>query len=129
MNERVDLMTGIEYTGFSETMLSVEFVNRHIVDFDERLKLAPDFARQDVQQTALMFTRDFINDTVQLKILCSIFGTHGEDGAFERFQLEYDYSDHVTLTGGIIFYQSGDQIAFSDVEEKDRIFLEYSYAF
>ena len=127
--ERVDLMAGIEYTGFTETMLSIEFVNRHIIDFDERLKLAPDFAQQDVQQTALMFTRDFINDTVQLKILCSIFGTHGEDGAFERFQLEYDYSDHVTLTGGIIFYQSGDQIAFSDVEENDRIFLEYSYAF
>ncbi len=127
--ERVDLMAGIEYTGFSETMLSIEFVNRHIIDFDERLKLAPDFAQQDVQQTALMFTRDFVNDTVQLKILCSIFGTHGEDGAFERFQLEYDYTDHVTLTGGIIFYQSGDQIAFSDVEENDRIFLEYSYAF
>ncbi len=127
--DRVDLMAGIEYTGFSETVLSVEFVNRHIVDFDERLKLAPDFAQQDVQQTALMFTRDFINDTVQLKILCSIFGTHGEDGAFERFQLEYDYTDHVTLTGGIIFYQSGDQGAFSDVEENDRIFLEYSYAF
>ena len=127
--ERIDLMAGIEYTGFSETMLSVEFVNRHILDFDERLKLAPDFARQDVQQTALMLTRDFVNDTIQLKILCSIFGTHGEDGAFERFQLEYDYTDHVTLTGGIIFYQSGDQIAFSDVEENDRIFLEYSYAF
>lgn len=127
--DRVDLMVGIEYTGFSETMLSFEFVNRHIVDFDDRLKLSPDFAQQDLQQTALMFSRDFVHDTLQLKILCSIFGTHGEDGAFERFQLEYDFNDHVTLTGGVIFYQSGDQFAFSEVEDNDRVFLEFMYAF
>jgi len=127
--DRLDLMVGVEYTGFSETMLSFEFVNRHLVDFDERLKLSPDFAQQDLQQTALMFSRDFVNDTIQFKVLCSIFGTHGEDGAFERFQIEYDFSDHVTLTGGVIFYQSGDQIAFSGVEDNDRVFLEYLYAF
>jgi len=127
--DRIDLMAGIEYTGFSETMLSLEFVNRHLVDFQDRLRLSPDFARQDQQQTALMFSRDFANDTIELKILCSIFGTHGEDGSFERFQLEYDVNDHTSLTGGIVFYQSGDQIAFSDVEKNDRVFLEYSYAF
>ena len=127
--DRVDLMAGIEYTGFSETMLSLEIVNRHLIDFDDRLRLSPDFAQQDLQQTALMFSRDFANDTIQLKILCSILGTHGEDGAFERFQLEYDVNDHVTLTGGVVFYQSGDQVAFSDVEDNDRVFFEYSYAF
>jgi hypothetical protein len=127
--DRIDLMAGIEYTGFSETMLSLEFVNRHLVDFQDRLRLSPDFAQEDLQQTALMFSRDFANDTIELKILCSIFGVHGEDGAFERLQLEYDVNDHTTLTGGIVFYQSGDQIAFSDVEKNDRVFLEYSYAF
>ncbi len=127
--DRVDLMAGIEYTGFSETMLSLEFVNRHIMDFDDRLALSPDFSQQDLQQTALMFSRDFVNDTIQLKILCAIFGAHGEDGAFERFQLEYDLNDHVTLTGGVIFYQSSDQGAFSDIEDNDRLFFEYSYAF
>ncbi len=127
--DRLDLMLGIEYTGFSETMLSVEFVNRHILDFDDRLALSPDFAQEDLQQTALMFSRDFVNDTIQLKILCTIFGAHAEDGAFERFQLEYDFNDDVTLTGGVVFYQSGDQIGFSDVEDNDRVFLEYAYAF
>jgi Protein of unknown function (DUF1302) len=127
--ERLEFMAGIEYTGFSETILSLEFVNRHLLDFDERLGLSPDFARQDQQQTALMFSRDFVNDTIQLKILCSIFGFHGEDGAFERFQLKYDLNDYVTLTGGVIFYQSGDQVAFSEVADNDRLFFEYSYAF
>ena len=127
--DRVDLMLGLEYTGFNETMLSVEFVNRRIVDFDQRLGMSPDYAQQDLQQTAFMFSRDFANDTIQFKALCTIFGTHGEDGSFERFQLEYDLSDHVTLTGGVIFYQSGDLIAFSDLEDNDRIFFEYMYAF
>jgi hypothetical protein len=127
--QRLDLMVGIEYTGFSETMLSMEIVNRHIFDFDDRLAASPDFAGEDLLQTALMLTRDFLNDTLQLKILCTIFGGHGEDGAFERFQLEYDYTDHVTLTGGVLLYQSGDQIGFSDVEDSDRIFFEFSYAF
>jgi len=76
-----------------------------------------------------MFSRDFVNDTIQLKILCTILGIHAEDGAFERFQLEYDVNDDVTLTGGVVFYQSGDQIGFSDVEDNDRGFLEYVYAF
>jgi hypothetical protein len=126
---RIDLMAGIEYTGFSETMLSVEMVNRHIPEFEDNLESAPDYAQRNQTQTALMLTRDFFNDTVQLKILCTLFGTHGEDGAFERFQLEYDYTDHITLTGGLIFYQSGDQFGFSETGDSDRFFFELQYSF
>ncbi len=127
--DRIDLMAGIEYTGISETVLSLEIVNRHIAGFDDRLRQSPDYAQQDLLQTALMASRDFVNDTVQLKLLCSIFGAHAEDGAFERLQLDYDLTDHVTLSGGVILYQSGDQAAFSDVGDNDRVFLEYTYAF
>ena len=127
--DRIEVMAGVEYTGFSETMLSIEFVNRHIIDFDQDLEGAPDYAQQDQQQTVLMVSRDFLNDRMQFKCIASIFGSHGEDGAYERFQLEYDLSDHVTLTGGIIFYQAGDLYAFSEIEDNDRIFLEYNYVF
>jgi len=126
---RIEVMAGVEYTGFSETTLSIEFVNRHIVDFDQDLEASPDYAQEDLQQTALMLSRDFLNDIMQFKFIASIFGIQGEDGAYERFQLEYDLSDHSTLTGGMIFYQSGDLYAFSEIEDNDRIFLEYSYAF
>ena len=127
--DRIDLMTGIEYTGFSETVLSLEVVNRYIPEFEDNLEQAPDYGVRNQTQSALMLTRDFLNDTVQLKILCSFFGTHGEDGAFERFQIEYDYTDHITLTGGVIFYQSGDQIGFRDIGDSDRLFLEFKYSF
>ena len=126
---RIDLMAGIEYTGFSETVLSLETVNRHIVHFDPRLETAPDYSQRDEQQTVFMATRDFLNDTLTVKLLCSLFGSFGDDGAFERLQLDYDLDDHSTITGGIILYQAGDAYAFSEVDNNDRIFLEYSFAF
>ncbi len=127
--DRIDLMAGVEYTGFSETMLSLEVVNRHIPEFEDNLTQSPDYAVRNQTQRAFMLTRDFLNDTVQLKILCSLLGIHGEDGAFERLQVEYDYTDHVTLTGGVILYQSGDQIGFRDIGNSDRLFLELKYSF
>ncbi len=126
---RLDYMGGIEYTGFSETVLSLEIVNRHIVNFSEQLSLSPDIAQEDSIQTVAKLVRDFANDTVQLKILLSVFGAHGEDGMFERFQLDYDLSDSITLTGGVIFYQSADQGGLSDIEENDRVFAELLYSF
>lgn len=126
---RLDLMAGVEYMGFSETVLSLEIVNRHLFDFDEQLTLPPDIAQEDTLQTVAKLVRDFANDTIQLKILLSLFGAHGEDGAFERFQLDYDLSDSVTMTGGVIFYQAADQGALSTIQGNDRIFFELVYDF
>ena len=126
---RIDLMAGVEYTGFSETMISLEFVNRHIEDFDILLESSPDYTEEDIQQTAFMISRDFFNDTTQVKLLCTLFGNLGDGGAFERVQVEHDLNDHVTLTGGVIVYQSGDMMAFSDIGDNDRIFFEYLYSF
>ena len=126
---RLDLMAGLEYMGFSEMVLSLEIVNRHLLNFDERLTFSPDISQEDTFQTVATLVRDFANDTIQLKILLSVFGIHGEDGAFERFQLDYDLTDSVTMTGGVIFYQSADQGALSTIEDNDRIFFELIYEF
>ena len=126
---RLDVMAGIEYTGFSETLLSLEVVNRYLLDFDNRLQSSPDLAQENTIQTVGTLVRDFANDTIQLKILLSFFGAHGEDGAFERFQLDYDLTDTLTMTGGVIFYQSGDQGALSEIDDNDRVFLEFIYEF
>ncbi|MFT5698660.1 MAG: hypothetical protein ACI8ZB_001515 [Desulforhopalus sp.] len=126
---RLDLMAGVEYMGFSETAISVEFLNQHILDFDTRLEGSPDYAEENIQKTAIMISRDFANDTNQVKLLCTLFGSLGQGGAFERLQFEHDLSDHITLTAGVIIYQSGDLYAFSDIDNNDRIFLEYTYAF
>ena len=126
---RLDLMAGVEYMGFSETVLTLEVVNRRLMDFDERLRASPDTAQEDVMQTVAKYVRDFRNDTIQFKMLVSIFGGHGEDGAFERFQLDYDLTDSITLSGGVVFYQSADQGALSVIEDNDRAFFEFNYEF
>jgi hypothetical protein len=126
---RLDIMAGIEYTGFSETLLSLEMVNRHLFDFDDRLEAFPDLAQEDSLQTVATLVRDFANDTIQFKMLLSIFGSHGEDGALERFQLDYDLTDSVTVTGGVILYQSADEGVFSEIGDNDRLFLELTYEF
>ncbi|BCL62545.1 hypothetical protein DGMP_32380 [Desulfomarina profundi] len=51
-----------------------------------------------------------------------------ESDAFERLQVEYNYTDHLTLAGGMIFYQSGDQAGFSDIGDSDRLFIEFKYS-
>ncbi len=126
---RMDMMAGIEYTGFSNTLISLERVSRHLLHFDNRLAQPPDYAEKDQVQTVFMMTRDFINDTLTAKFLWSAFGEQGEDGAFERFQLDYAVNDNHAVSGGVIFYQDGDSYAFSTIEDNDRIFLEYSFAF
>ena len=126
---RLDVMAGIEYTGFSETLLTLEIVNRHLFDFDDRLEGFPDLAQEDSLQTVATLVRDFANDTVQLKIILSVFGAHGEDGAFERFQLDYDLTDNVNVTGGVMLYQSADTGVFSEIGDNDRLFLELTYEF
>ena len=126
---RLDVMAGIEYTGFSETLLSLEVVNRHLFDFDDRLEAFPDLAQEDSLQTVATMVRDFANDTIQIKTILSFFGSHGEDGAFERFQLDYDLTDNVTVTGGVILYQSADAGVFSEIGDNDRLFLELIYEF
>jgi len=126
---KLDYMGGIEYTGFSETLLSLEVVNRHIINFDTQLAQTPDTAQEDSMQAVAKLVRDFANDTIQLKILFSVFGAHGEDGMFERLQLDYDLTDAITLTGGVIFYQSATQGSLSAIDDNDRIFAEIVYAF
>ena len=126
---RLDTLAAVEYTGFTETMIAVEAANRHLPDYDDALSRPPDNQQADIFQSVLRFVRDFRNDTLQLKIILSLFGLSGQDGALQRLQLDYDHTDNFTLTGGAVFYQSGDMYFFHNSGDNDRIFLEISYAF
>ncbi|MDM8543211.1 hypothetical protein QUF90_19220 [Desulfococcaceae bacterium HSG9] len=126
---RIDALAAAEYTGFSETVIAFEAANRHLIDYDDALSRPPDNQEEDLFQSVLRVTRDFRNDTVQLKIILSTFGLDCQDGALQRLQLDYDCTDNLTLTGGAVFYQSGDLYVFQNIGDNDRVFLEMSYAF
>ncbi|MCI5146328.1 MAG: ligand-binding protein SH3, partial [Candidatus Electrothrix sp. AR3] len=126
---RFDALIGLEYTGFPESSISLEFANRHINDYDAALEAAPDGVIEDMFQASLSYNRDFLNDTLSLTFLATIFGPSSADGAFERLSLEYDLSDTVLLRGGAVLYQSGDLLNMQDISHNDRLFLEIRYSF
>jgi len=126
---RLDLLVGADYSGFRETTISIEFANRHIFEFDEAMALPPDGQKEDWNQLALRFTRNFLNDTLHLTMLVSSYGLFAREGGFERFQLEYDIKDNLSLTGGIVFYQSGDFPSFNEIGDNDRLLVKLEYRF
>jgi len=126
---RTDVLAGAEYSGFKDTALSLEVANRRINDFDEVLGLAPDKAQKDEFQWVMRLTRDFLNETLTLNFLASTFGGTGQDGALQRFSAEYNITDSVQITGGVVFYQSGDLAMYSNIGDNDRLFCEIKYSF
>ena len=90
---------------------------------------APDNAQEDEFQAALRLTRDCWHDTLRLRYLLRVFGTDGGDGGFQRFWAEYDVTDVVKLTAGIVDYRSGDMPPYDTIGDNDRVFAELRYSF
>ena len=126
---RADALVGFEYSGFQETVISLEFADRHVINHDPVLENGPDFVLKDMFQAALRYNRDFLHDTLTLTFLAMVFGPDEADGAFERLSLEYDLSDTVRLRGGTVLYQSGDLPVMRNIGDSDRLFLEIRYNF
>lgn len=126
---RFDVLFGIEYSGLKETTISVEAANRHINGFQDRLRALPDAEQPDTFQSAIRVVRDFLNDTLTCTLLAMTYGPFGQDGAFQRLQVDYDLRDNVVITGGVVLYQSGDLPEFRNIGDNDRIFGEVAYHF
>ena len=126
---RTDVLAGIEYSGFKNTSMSIEAVNRHINNFDDSLESSPDNAQEDEFQWTARLARDLLNDTLTLTVLVSTYGITGQDGSFQRFSAEYDISDSVQLNCGVVLYQSGDLARFKNIGNNDRLFCKIKYNF
>ena len=126
---RLDALAGADYSGISDATITLEIANRHYFDFDERLEDSPDFQKEDLFEWAVRMTKPFWNDSLNLTILSAIFGPTGEDGGFQRFTAEYDLTDSIELTGGIVFYQSGDLRRTTGIGSNDRVYFEVQYNF
>jgi hypothetical protein len=127
--DRLDGLLGIEYTGWDETTISVDWAVRHIPDFDRRLTSVPDNAQEDEFQSALRISKDYLNQTLNVTLLAMVYGALGQDGAVERLTLAYDWNDAVSTTLGAALYQSGDRFLFREIGPNDRIFFEIKYSY
>jgi hypothetical protein len=126
---RLDLMAGLEFSGFNETVITLEMVNRHLFDYNNELKKDPDGCNADLFQWVGRLDKDFINDTLTLTLLVSVYGETWQDGSYQRLSAEYEIIDALTVEGGVVLYQSGNLPAFNDVGDNDRLFIEFKYSF
>ena len=123
---RVDVLGGVEYMGIDETTLSLDVMNSHCTDFDDAAEQMG--AEEHGFQTAARITRDFMNETLTLTLLGSVYGT-GDDGAYGRFTAEYDATDNLEIIGGAVVYAPGDLTQFQNIGDNDRLYCTIKYSF
>lgn len=126
---RTDFMLGMEFTGFNETTLSLEVVNRRLNNYNSVLNNPPDSVDENTLQTVLRYQRDFKHQTWHFLALASAFGPGTRGGFFERIELKYDIADALSVSGGVVAYQSGDHPVFGAFGDNDRVFIKFRYSF
>ncbi len=126
---RLDALAGVEYSGFSETTISLEAVHRRLLDFDAALEAQPDGASRDAVQTALRLQRDFLRKRLHLTVLALTQAWNGRNGRMQRLSLQYDLTDRLACTAGFVNYTSGETREFREIGKNDRAFLEAKYSF
>ena len=123
--DRLDALIGAEFAGLTNTTISLEVVNRRLLNFDVRLSGPPEDGRRNDFESALRLTRSFLNETLDLTFLALTHGLDGNNGAVQRLQASYDLNDSLVVTGGLISYLNGDKLSFSNVGRNDRLFVEF----
>ncbi len=130
-HSRLDTMFGLEYSGITDTTITLEVLNQHINDFDSTLKQAPDYAQQDLTQYLITYRGDFMRQRLHLIALATIVTIGGAyQGNIQRYSAGYDLYDGFTLTCGILnFYSGKDYLVMEAYKDNDRFFLEAKYNF
>lgn len=118
--DRLDMLVGVEYNGMSETTISLDLANKRFVK---------DYGiDQNNYQAALRATVDFFHDTLHANYLLSVFGKSFNDGGYQRAWIEYEISDSVKSTLGIVDYLGGNSF-FDAINDNDMVFGDISYSF
>jgi len=126
---RLDLLVGFDYMGFRDATISVEVSNRHIYDYEIQMQSGMDYVDQDEMQTALRYTKNFLNDTLDISVLLSMFGSSWENGGFSRLWFEYDIMDALNTEFGYVEYIGGDKPFLEINKDNDRLFASLKYSF
>ena len=74
-------------------------MNRHLLEYESALELAPDFAVENVTQYTFSYLASFLRDRLHVVGLCSFFGAGFDRGGFQRLSAEYDFFDGFSVTG------------------------------
>ena len=125
---RVDVMVGLEYYGFSETTIAVEIAERHLFNHNDIIRAFPNSTREDSVEWTLRYTADWLNAKLSTTVLLSAFGYKFQDGFVVRAQGEYELSDALTFTGGILVFEDGNLPPLDTWYRNDRLFFDLKYS-
>ncbi len=114
---RLDVMAGVEYSGFTDTRITLELLNQHLFNYKGELKNAPGSINEDQLQSIICIEKDFMHETLTLTFLAAGYGEKWQGGAYQRVSAEYEISDSITVKAGVVFYQSGALPVFNDIGE------------
>ncbi len=126
---RFDLLLGLEYSGFKNTVLALDFANSHVLKYDKLLALAPDQISQNDMQMVTTMRKSFIRETAHLIAVVILQDDWGEKGAFARLSISYDWSDNLEFAVGTVQYKSGELLLSKQAADNDRIFFDIKYSF
>lgn len=132
---RLDSMFGIEYYGFTDHTLSVEFVERHLTDYSRPLIAVPVSLRENSSEIALRWTAEWMNARLNTTVVGILLGGWGkntnpvDDGAIIRLQGDYTIRDGLVATLGLLMYQHGELPPLADWGHNDRVIFDLKWSF
>ncbi|WDP92022.1 MAG: hypothetical protein HUN04_20790 [Desulfobacter sp.] len=125
----LDTLAGVEYSGFTDTTLTVEVVNHHLFSPGRDLEQSLERMEKDHWASAFRLAREFKNDTVHLTLVAGFMGVSGDLGSFQRGEVEVDLSDTLSVKFGGVLYHDGESSLFNRIENNDRVFFSVSRDF
>lgn len=129
-HSRNDAAFGVEYSGITDVTLGAEALYQHLNEFDElpQNSLTASVEREIVQ-SLLSWRQDFLQQTLHFNLLLFQLGRTGDKGGSRRVGFDYDWSDGLTVGGGLLAYTSGSSAIARQFDPNDRLFAQLSYAF
>jgi hypothetical protein len=128
---RTDVLLGVEYNGITDGSIGYEIALRKIHDYVDAIGSSAEngYKKEEEYQQVVRFNQSYLNQTLGLSAVLSVFGVHGQDGGFTRVSLDYALDDQMSVNGGIIDFIGGDNLAINAYKDNDLIFAKMSYLF
>jgi len=123
--KRFDVLGGIEYSGFRDSIIVMEWQNRHIFDFEKQME-GSGYCRNEVSGI-FKAEKEFFNETLNLSLLLSFNGASLEKGGFVRAKAVYDYTDKVKFEAGGVFYYGGENSYYESIRRTDLLFMKFIF--
>ena len=126
---RLDVLAGVDYTGFGDTAVALDVVNRWLPGAPSSIERAPDYTPRNLTELALLVRRSFLRDRLRVTLTALSFGYRAQLGALARLQGDYAWNDALTLRAGVLLYRSGDPFPYTALGSNDRLFIGAVYRF